>query len=240
MGKCCQVLSDRRIVTFKFSGSTCTADITNATIHFVSFYCHGVHLLTIWSMLLSCLCISSGIYLFVTKSTRLGCTRLMSTTTCQWFSSAGWRYFGYIMICFLPFHWSGAMPYVLSRSGTSSNQTAVRRRLYSEWRTTTCQSRLELCICQVQADRESGGILWHLSHNTIDTAAMTELAHSYSCIFSVTGHGRPDDGVWWSASIVVQALWYVTNMGFEVLVYIIPDPLSNVDKEMQHVYCFHN
>ena len=123
-------------------------------------------------------------------------------------------------ICFLPFHWSRATPYVLSRSGTSLDQTAVRRRLYSKWRTTTCQSHLELSIRQVQADREPGGILRHLSHNTIDTA-VTELAHSNSCIFSVTvGQIMVYDNLPWFR------LCDVTNIGFEVLVYIIPDPLS--------------
>jgi THO complex subunit 2 len=33
------------------------------------------------------------------------------------------------------------------------------------------------------------------------------------------------------ASVVIQALRYVTNMGFDVLVYIILDALSNPNKE---------
>jgi THO complex subunit 2 len=111
-------------------------------------------------------------------------------------------------------------------------ETTVRWRLYGEWKTTTYQSHPELRIRQVQADRESKGILRRLSHNTIDSLSGTvaKLAHSNPCIFFAVAVGQimAYDNL---ANVVIQALRYVTNMGFDVLVFIILDALANPHKE---------
>lgn len=111
-------------------------------------------------------------------------------------------------------------------------ETTVRWRLYGEWKTTTYQSHPELRIRQVQADRESKGILRRLSHNTIDSLSGTvaKLAHSNPCIFFTVAVGQimAYDNL---ANVVIQALRYVTNMGFDVLVFIILDALANPNKE---------
>jgi len=102
-------------------------------------------------------------------------------------------------------------------------ETTVWWRLYGEWKTTTYQSHPKLPIRQV---------LRRLSHNTFDTLAGTvaKLAHSNPCIFFSVAVGQimAYDNL---ASVVIQALRYVTNMGFDVLVYIILDALSNPNKE---------
>ena len=111
-------------------------------------------------------------------------------------------------------------------------ETTVRWRLYGEWKATTYQSHPELRIRQVQADRESKGILRRLSHNTIDSLSGTvaKLAHSNPCIFFTVAVGQimAYDNL---ANVVIQALRYVTNMGFDVLVFIILDALANPHKE---------
>jgi THO complex subunit 2 len=83
----------------------------------------------------------------------------------------------------------------------------------------------------VQADRESKGILRRLSHNTIETLSGTvaKLAHSNPCIFFMNAVNQimAYDNL---ANVVIQALRYVTNMGFDVLVYVILEALSNPNK----------
>ncbi|KAI6047038.1 transcription factor/nuclear export subunit protein 2-domain-containing protein [Pisolithus marmoratus] len=110
-------------------------------------------------------------------------------------------------------------------------ETTARWRLYGEWRQRTYNSHPELRIRQVQADRESKGILRRLSHNTIDTLSGTvaKLVHSNPAIFftNVVNQIMAYDNL---ASVVIQALRYVTNMGFDVLVFIILDALSNPHK----------
>lgn len=107
-------------------------------------------------------------------------------------------------------------------------ETTFRWKLYGEWKTSTYNSHPELRIRQVQADRESKGILRRLSHQTIDTLSGTvaKLAHSNPCIFFTNAVNQimAYDNL---AGVVIQALRYVTNMGFDVLVYIILDALSN-------------
>ena len=107
-------------------------------------------------------------------------------------------------------------------------ETTARWKLYGEWKTGTYGSHPELRIRQVQADRESKGILRRLSHQTIDTLSGTvaKLAHSNPCIFFTNAVNQimAYDNL---AGVVIQALRYVTNMGFDVLVYIILDALSN-------------
>ena len=90
----------------------------------------------------------------------------------------------------------------------------------------------ELRVRQVQSDRESKGILRRLSHNTIDTLSGTvaKLAHSNPCIFFTNAVNQimAYDNL---AGVVIQALNYVTILGFDVLVYVILDALANPNKE---------
>ena len=111
-------------------------------------------------------------------------------------------------------------------------ETTTRWKLYGEWKTSTYQSHPELRIRQVQADRESKGILRRLSHNTIDSLSgpVAKLAHSNPCILfsNAVNQIMAYDNL---ANVVIQALRYVTNMGFDVLVFIILSALANPDKE---------
>lgn len=111
-------------------------------------------------------------------------------------------------------------------------ETTARWRLYGEWKSTIYKSHPELRIREVQADRESKGILRRLSHNTIDTLSGTvaKLAHSNPCIFFANAVNQimAYDNL---ANVVIQGLRYVTNMGFDVLVFIILDALANPKKE---------
>ncbi|KAI0312477.1 transcription factor/nuclear export subunit protein 2-domain-containing protein [Amylostereum chailletii] len=111
-------------------------------------------------------------------------------------------------------------------------ETTIRWRLYGEWKSHIYQSHPELRVRAVQADRESKGILRRLSHNSIDTLSGTvaKLAHSNPCIFFANAVNQimAYDNL---AGVVIQALRYVTNMGFDVLVYIILDALANPHKD---------
>ena len=96
----------------------------------------------------------------------------------------------------------------------------------------TYKSHPELRVRQVQADRESKGILRRLSHETVDTLSGTvaKLAHSNPCIFFTNAVNQimAYDNL---ADVVIQALRFVTNMGFDVLVFIVLDALSNPHRE---------
>jgi THO complex subunit 2 len=111
-------------------------------------------------------------------------------------------------------------------------ETTVRWKLYGEWKTRTYKTHPELRVRAVQVDRESKGVLRRLSHNTIDTLSGTvaKIAHSNPCIFFTNAVNQimAYDNL---ASVVVQALRYATNMGFDILVYIILDALANPHKE---------
>jgi THO complex subunit 2 len=111
-------------------------------------------------------------------------------------------------------------------------ETTVRWKLYGEWKTRTYTTHPELRVRAVQVDRESKGVLRRLSHNTIDTLSGTvaKIAHSNPCIFFANAVNQimAYDNL---ASVVIQALRYATNMGFDVLVYIILDALANPHKE---------
>ena len=111
-------------------------------------------------------------------------------------------------------------------------ETTVRWKLYGEWKTRTYTTHPELRVRAVQVDRESKGVMRRLSHNTIDTLSGTvaKIAHSNPCIFFTNAVNQimAYDNL---ASVVVQALRYATNMGFDVLVYIILDALANPHKE---------
>ncbi|THV05422.1 hypothetical protein K435DRAFT_647314 [Dendrothele bispora CBS 962.96] len=111
-------------------------------------------------------------------------------------------------------------------------ETTARWRLYGEWKSAIYKSHPELRIREVQADRESKGFLRRLSHNTIDSLSgpVAKLAHSNPCIFfsNAVNQIMAYDNL---ANVVIQALRHVTIMGFDVLVYIILDALSNPNKE---------
>ncbi|KZT71598.1 hypothetical protein DAEQUDRAFT_763816 [Daedalea quercina L-15889] len=111
-------------------------------------------------------------------------------------------------------------------------ETTLRWQLYGEWKASTYKSHPELRVRQVQADRESKGILRRLSHNTIDTLSGTvaKLAHSNPCIFFTNAVNQimAYDNL---AGVVIQALNFVTIMGFDVLVFVILDAMANPDKD---------
>ena len=111
-------------------------------------------------------------------------------------------------------------------------ETTARWSLYGEWQTSLYKSHPELQIRKVQAERESKGILRRLSHNTIDSLSGTvaKLAHSNPCIFFTNAVNQimAYDNL---AGVVIQALRYVTNMGFDVLVFIILNAFANPRKE---------
>lgn len=111
-------------------------------------------------------------------------------------------------------------------------ETTLRWQLYGEWKTSTYKAYPELRVRQVQADRESKGIMRRLSHQTIDTMSGTiaKLTHSNPCIFFTNAVNQimAYDNL---AGVVIQALGFVTNMGFDVLVYIILEALANPNKD---------
>ncbi|KAH7888047.1 transcription factor/nuclear export subunit protein 2-domain-containing protein [Phlebopus sp. FC_14] len=183
--------------------------------------------------------------LFVSKITRLGRLQLISTVpldpaTRKPVGEADPNHpvrlfwFKLLRVYFLP-----ALPLIRGNAVCTVEiwniirqyETTPRWKLYGEWKTRTYASHPELRIRHVQADRESKGILRRLSHNTIDTLSGTvaKLAHSNPCIFFTNAVNQimAYDNL---ASVVIQALRYVTTMGFDVLVYIILDALSNPHK----------
>lgn len=109
---------------------------------------------------------------------------------------------------------------------------SLRWKLYGEWRSDTYKSHSELRIRQVQADRESKGILRRLSHKTIESLAgpLANLAHSDPCILFTNAVNQimAYDNL---AAVVVQALRCITLMGFDVLLFVILDALANPHKE---------
>ena len=132
----------------------------------------------------------------------------------------------------LPLIWGNAVCTVEIWIIIHQFKTTGRWRLYGEWKSSVYNSHPEPRVREVQADRESKGILRRLSHNTIDALSgpVAKLAHSNPCIFFANAVNQimAYDNL---ASVVIQALRYVTNMGFDVLVFIILDALSNPRKE---------
>ncbi|KAG1857214.1 transcription factor/nuclear export subunit protein 2-domain-containing protein [Suillus tomentosus] len=182
--------------------------------------------------------------LFVTKITRLGRSQLLSTIPLDPISRkpsgepdvnnpVRQFWFKLLRLYFLP-----ALPLIRGNAVCTVDiwnvirqyETTARWRLYGEWKSGYI-SHPELRIRQVQADRESKGILRRLSHNTIETLSGTvaKLAHSNPCIFFMNAVNQimAYDNL---ANVVIQALRYVTNMGFDVLVYVILEALSNPNK----------
>lgn len=94
------------------------------------------------------------------------------------------------------------------------------------------QSHPELRVRQAHVDQESKGILRRLSHNTFDSLSGTvaKVAHSNPCIFFTNAVNQimAYDNL---ANVVIQALRYVTTMGFDVLVFIVLDALANPNKD---------
>ncbi|KAG0699864.1 transcription factor/nuclear export subunit protein 2-domain-containing protein [Suillus ampliporus] len=190
---------------------TCFEDMVNVIEPLMSFI--GLHI--------------SRDPLFVTKITRLGRSQLVSTVPLDPF------WFKLLRLYFLP-----ALPLIRGNAVCTVDiwniirqyETTARWRLYGEWKS-SYSSHPELRIRHVQADRESKGILRRLSHNTIETLSGTvaKLAHSNPCIFFTNAVNQimAYDNL---ANVVIQALRYVTNMGFDVLVYVILDALSNPRK----------
>ncbi|KAH9943361.1 transcription factor/nuclear export subunit protein 2-domain-containing protein [Epithele typhae] len=111
-------------------------------------------------------------------------------------------------------------------------ETTTRWQLYGEWKSSVYKSHPELRIRQVQADREAKGIMRRLSHNTVGTlaGAVAKLANSNPCIFftNAVNQVMAYDNL---AGVVLLSLNFVTIMGFDVLVYVILDALSNPHKE---------
>ncbi|TCD67697.1 THO complex subunit 2 [Steccherinum ochraceum] len=108
----------------------------------------------------------------------------------------------------------------------------LRWRLYGEWRTQTYKSHPELRVRQIQADRESKGIMRRLSHNTLDSLSGTvaKLAHSNPLIFFTNAVNQimAYDNL---GGVVIQALNFVTIMGFDVLLFVVLDALANPHKD---------
>ncbi|KAF7355034.1 THO complex subunit 2 [Mycena sanguinolenta] len=111
-------------------------------------------------------------------------------------------------------------------------ETTARWRLYGEWKSATYQSHPELRVRQAHVEKESKGILRRLSHNTFDSLSGTvaKLAHSNPCIFFTNAVNQimAYDNL---ANVVIQALRYVTTMGFDILVFIVLDALANPNKD---------
>lgn len=111
-------------------------------------------------------------------------------------------------------------------------EVTLRWRLYGEMKASMYKSHPELRVRAIQADRESKGILRRLSMQTIDSlaGAVAKLAHSDPCILftnAVTQIMAYEN----MANCVVQALNYVTVMGFDVLLYIMLEALANPNKD---------
>ncbi|KAG6897219.1 hypothetical protein C0992_003417 [Termitomyces sp. T32_za158] len=109
--------------------------------------------------------------------------------------------------------------------------TTCRWRLYGEWKTKMYDSHPELQVRYSQAKSETKAILRRLNTNSNDTLSGTvaKLAHSNPCVFfdRAVHQIMSYDNL---ANVVIQALRYVTNMGFDVLVYIIVDAFSDPHK----------
>lgn len=110
--------------------------------------------------------------------------------------------------------------------------TTDRWKLYGEWKSETYRSHPELRVREVKVDRESKAILRRLSLQTVDSLAgpVAKLAHSNPCIFfhNAVNQIMSYDNL---ANVVIQVLRYVTNMGFDVLIFILLSALANPDKE---------
>ena len=108
----------------------------------------------------------------------------------------------------------------------------VRWRLYGEWRDVCYKSHPELNMQRVLREREAKGILRRLASQTVDALAgsVAKMAHTNPCLF-FTNAVNQIQAYENMADVVIQALKYATNMGFDVLVFIVIDALANPHKE---------
>ena len=108
----------------------------------------------------------------------------------------------------------------------------IRWRLYGEWRDVSYKSHPELNMQRVLRERESKGILRRLASQTVDALAgkVAKMAHTNPCLFftNAVNQIQAYDNL---ADVVLQALRYATNMGFDVLVFVVIDALANPHKE---------
>ncbi|TDL29757.1 hypothetical protein BD410DRAFT_710827 [Rickenella mellea] len=111
-------------------------------------------------------------------------------------------------------------------------ETTTRWRLYGEWKDAIYNSHPELKAQHTLRERETNRLLRRLSFQTIESFAGTvaKMAHSNPCIFftkavhQIKAYATLSD-------VVIQALRYATNMGFDILVYIILDALADPSTE---------
>ncbi len=110
--------------------------------------------------------------------------------------------------------------------------TTIRWRLYGEWREVMYKGHPELKAQRVLREREAKGILRRLSSQTFEALSGTvaKMAHSNPCIF-FTNAVNQIQAYENLSDVVIQALRYATNMGFDILVFIILDALANPLKE---------
>lgn len=108
----------------------------------------------------------------------------------------------------------------------------VRWRLYGEWRDDTYKSHPELNVQRVLREREAKGVLRRLSSQTVESLAGTvaKMAHTNPCIFftNAVNQIQAYDNL---TDVVIQALRFATNMGFDVLVFLVIDALANPHKD---------
>lgn len=90
----------------------------------------------------------------------------------------------------------------------------------------------ELKAQRILREREAKGILRRLSSQTVEALSGTvaKMAHSNPCIFFTNAVNQIQSYENLS-DVVIQALRYATNMGFDILVFIILDALANPDKD---------
>ncbi|KAF8138151.1 hypothetical protein EV363DRAFT_1292738 [Boletus edulis] len=80
--------------------------------------------------------------------------------------------------------------------------------------------------CKLIGNQREYCVAYHTKLLTLLSGTVAKLAHSNPCIFFANAVNQimAYDNL---AGVVIQALRYVTNMGFDVLVYVILDALSN-------------
>lgn len=108
----------------------------------------------------------------------------------------------------------------------------VRWRLYGEWRDVSYKTHPELDVQRVLREREAKGVLRRLSSQTVESLAGTvaKMAHTNPCVFftNAVNQIQAYDNL---ADVIIQALRFATNMGFDVLVFLVIDALANPRKD---------
>ncbi|TRM68443.1 transcription factor/nuclear export subunit protein 2-domain-containing protein [Schizophyllum amplum] len=173
--------------------------------------------------------------LLVAKLTRLGYQQLKSLKEAGRSDDTAWEFwFTLLRQSFLPalsMTQGSAVLTVEVWSVVNLYEPDKRWQLYGEWRSSTYQSHGELRLRKIQVDRESKGILRRLSSDTIAalSAPMARLCHTNPTIMFTNAANQimAYDNL---ARFFIQALQYSTIMGFDILVWVILDALSNPDK----------